>query len=139
MLAKLVLLGGVAIGASSGAAFAQGEQSRDIYYGRMKATPTCPALTWQLRGKPGAVGDRVGYFVYENGQGASKAVGTENADGTFHLTLTSLAGSGPVGTVEGKRGKDGTIAAMVNVNGCPPIVIQPIKPSNGSGAQHEGS
>jgi hypothetical protein len=96
----------------------------------MKATQTCPPLTWQVRRTAPGSNDLMGYFVFNDGQGASKATGTIKPDGTFHLTLANLDGKGPVGTIDGKQGRppDRSLAAVVSLEGCPPLVIQPQVP-----------
>jgi hypothetical protein len=150
-IAKLALMSGVALGVLSGAALAQlaikpapregaaaqgqpqglGTNAESAtYYGRMKATQTCPPLTWQVRRTAPGSNDLMGYFVFNDGQGASKATGTIKPDGTFHLTLANLDGKGPVGTIDGKQGRppDRSLAAVVSLEGCPPLVIQPQVP-----------
>lgn len=78
------------------------------WFGRSKASlATCPQLEWNVipvpRGKPGEI---KGVAFYHDMSGISVIKGTMSADGKVTATLTSVAGTGPSGTVTGDRGPD---------------------------------
>jgi hypothetical protein len=109
--------------AAGGSALAQGNQQGAIYYGQVKATPSCPAISWRFRHSS----DRtvVGYIIFENAQGVSKATGERDADGRFRLTVVPIDGNGPAGTVTGMRAANGAVTATANFEGCPPLSLTP--------------
>ncbi len=52
-----------------------------------------------------------GPIWYENGSGVSFAKGMGQPDGRFALTVTTMNGDGPAGTITGQRMPDGSIDA----------------------------
>ncbi len=75
----------------------------------------CPDIVWRLARNGGDVS---GMAFYANMSGASQVKGTVNQEGQFNLTLTSMMGNGPVGTVEGQRNRNGTTTAVLTGQGC---------------------
>jgi hypothetical protein len=64
------------------------------------SVPGCPNLLWRLARN----GDKVnGIAYYSDLSGTSQVTGTVDQAGKFTLTLTSVMGNGPVGTVTGQR------------------------------------
>jgi hypothetical protein len=92
----------------------------DIYGGHSKAASSCPGLGWTVAA---ARPNMHGYFYWDDGSGASKATGAANPDGSFQLSLTSLDGNGPVGTVTGKRAPNGALSATLKGQGCANIAL----------------
>jgi hypothetical protein len=72
--------------------------------------------------------DMHGYFYWTDGSGISKAVGKANPDGTFQLTLTSIDGNGPVGTVNGQRSANGALNATLKGQGCANMTVNTQRP-----------
>lgn len=69
----------------------------------------CPKLVWRLARD----GDSVnGIAYYSDLSGLSHVTGTVNQAGQFTLTLASVMGSGPVGTVTGQRSAPGANQAQ---------------------------
>jgi len=60
----------------------------------------CPNLVWRLARRGDAVN---GIAYYSDLSGLSHVTGTVGQAGRFTLTLTSVMGHGPVGTVTGQR------------------------------------
>lgn len=69
----------------------------------------CPDIAWRLARNGNDVS---GMAFYANMSGASQVKGTVDNSGQINLTLTSIMGNGPVGTVEGHRTKNGTTATL---------------------------
>lgn len=66
----------------------------------------CPMIAWRLAKAPD--GQVHGIIWYNDLSGLSEASGTETGT-SFHLTLTSVMGKGPVGTVTGQAGSGATL------------------------------
>lgn len=81
----------------------------------------CPQIAWRLA--KDASGDVRGMVWYDDLSGLSKAVGTAR-NGVFHVTLTSVMGQGPVGTVDGHRSGDGTGEARMVGQGCANMTVK---------------
>lgn len=70
---------------------------------------TCEEMSWNIRrDDQGAIR---GVIWYTGGSGVSNAVGKAERDGHFTIKVSSIYGSGPVGTVTGVRKTDGSIDA----------------------------
>jgi hypothetical protein len=52
-----------------------------------------------------------GPIWYADGSGVSFAKGTGQPDGHFAITVTTMSGNGPAGTIDGQRMPDGSIDA----------------------------
>jgi hypothetical protein len=59
-----------------------------------------------------------GIAYYSDVSGASRVTGAYNKDGKFTLHPVSSMGKGPVGTVTGMRGPDGSLTAELKGEGC---------------------
>ena len=89
------------------------------WFGRSKASlVTCPQLEWNVIPVPrGEAGEIKGVAFYHDMSGISVIKGTMSSDGKVTATLTSVAGTGPAGTVTGNRGPDIT-RIEVHGTGC---------------------
>jgi hypothetical protein len=73
----------------------------------------CSGLTWHFDRmvQPGKTFNLSGPIWYTDGSGMSFAMGTSQPDGHFTLTVTTMSGNGPAGTITGQRMPDGSINA----------------------------
>jgi hypothetical protein len=73
----------------------------------------CPGLTWHIDRtvQPDKTVSLSGPIWYADGSGVSFAKGTGQPDGHFTLTVTTMSGNGPAGTITGQRMHDGSINA----------------------------
>lgn len=124
ILTRSTLLGFALVAASAvgGIAFGQVGGSSEEYYKGTASGPGCPTIGYVFRGlsaKP------YGYVWFQNASGVSKATGTmDMATGKFQLTLTSLDGNGPTGTVTGTKNLNtGQVTAVLNGPGCSNVKI----------------
>ena len=71
----------------------------------------CPGLTWHIDRitQPNGTINISGPIWYADGSGVSFAKGTGQPDGHFALTVTTMSGDGPAGTISGQRHPDGSI------------------------------
>jgi hypothetical protein len=90
------------------------------YAGMTQSSVTnCPAIAWRIGQSPD--GALHGMMWYYDMSGMSAVSGKENG-GHFHLTLKSVMGNGPVGTVEGQIGKGATLTG----DGCANATFKPV-------------
>jgi streptogramin lyase len=83
-------------------------------------------MTWNFRA---GVKNPYGYVWFNDDSGLSRANGTiDPTTGAFHLTLTVLDGKGPTGTIDGVKGGDGSLKAVVTGPGCSNVTIYHAKP-----------
>jgi hypothetical protein len=99
----------------------------EYYVGSATNTPQCPAIRYLFRdisAKP------VGYVWFADASGMSKATGTlDMASGQFHLTVTPIDGSGPIGEVTGTKNPDtGVVTAELEGPGCSKLKLGPTNP-----------
>jgi hypothetical protein len=96
------------------ASFAQGAPAG---WGHMinyvQAHDQCGALTWHFTRVENAnkTVNISGPIWYEDGSGVSFAKGTGQADGHFTLSVATMSGNGPAGTIDGQRMPDGSVDA----------------------------
>lgn len=92
----------------------------------------CPDIAWRLA--KSADGSLRGIVWYDDMSGLSQASGMSE-NGHFHVTLTSVMGQGPVGTVDGERAADGGGSAKLVGQGCANVnmKMQPIDSWGGTG------
>jgi hypothetical protein len=96
----------------------------------------CPYIVWRLASTQTSPTSTTihGIAYYSDLSGISNVNGTGDPQtGVFHLTLTATdLGKGPVGTVDGTRGKDGSITAKLTGQGCAnnDVHIMPMKDLN---------
>jgi hypothetical protein len=71
----------------------------------------CPGLTWHIDRmvQPDKTVKISGPIWYSDGTGVSFAKGTGQPDGHFVLTVSTMSGNGPAGTITGQRMPDGSI------------------------------
>jgi hypothetical protein len=71
----------------------------------------CPGLTWHIDRitQPDKTVKISGPIWYADGSGVSFAKGTGEPDGHFMLTVSTMSGDGPAGTITGQRHPDGSI------------------------------
>ena len=114
-LAVATAAGGIAYGQSAGGGSAE-------YYKGLASGPGCPTIGYVFRGLSATP---YGYVWFQNASGVSKATGTMDLKtGKFQLTLTSLDGDGPTGTVTGTKNlKTGQVNAVLNGPGCSNLKI----------------
>ncbi len=93
-----------------------------MYEARAKPTvANCPGVDWHIQQQPG--GKLTGVVFFRDMSGVSNAVGQgDPKTGQFTLTLTSVSGKGPVGTVTGSRTSKGLVAEMKG-DGCNNIKV----------------
>ena len=118
----------LAVAGFSGAAFAQSEGGTAGYYqGYTPNAKGCPSIHYVFRGPVTA---RVGYVWFSDASGVSKATGAGDPQtGKFQLTLKSLDGNGPTGTVEGVRDPHtGILTAELKGPGCSNLKLLPMAP-----------
>lgn len=110
------LLGLAGTIAFAAAGFAASAKADDNYATQKKSTPGCPGISYQFRA---GTTEPYGYVWFNDLSGVSRATGTlDKATGAFKLTLVSIDKNGPTGTVEGVRGKDGSLKAVLKGPGC---------------------
>jgi hypothetical protein len=71
----------------------------------------CAGLSWHIDRvvQPDKTVNISGPIWYTDGSGVSFATGTGQPDGKFTLTVKTLSGEGPAGTITGQRMPDGSI------------------------------
>ena len=81
--------------------------------GRSVGGMKCPGLTWHIDRmvRPDKTVNLSGPIWFVDGSGVSFAKGTGEPDGHFTLTVTTMSGDGPAGTITGQRKPDGSIDA----------------------------
>ncbi len=110
------LAAGLAVAGFAIPASAQAPRRSDDMNMEVGKAGDCNEMSWNLRRDEH---NRIrGVVWYISGAGVSNAIGTEAADGTFTFKVTPIYGSGPNGTVTGKRNKDGTIDAELKGQQC---------------------
>lgn len=111
----------------SGVASAQMGGTSGYYQGHTPSPKGCPSLHYMFRGLSQTP---VGYVWFGDASGISKATGTMDLKtGKFQLTLKSLDGNGPTGTVEGvKSPNTGLVTAELKGTGCSNLQLVPITP-----------
>jgi hypothetical protein len=126
----LLLVCCMTLAALSEVALAQaGGVRRAVYYqGVASNTPQCPAIRYLIRDPSSP--EPVGYVWFADASGVSKATGTMDLQsGRFHLTLTSLDGSGPTGEVTGTKDPNtGVVTAELDGPGCSKLKLGPTNP-----------
>jgi len=87
------------------------------YVGSAKSSVAgCPFIAWRLaRGEGGAIH---GISYYSDLSGLSQVSGHVDNNGHFTLTLKSVMGNGPTGTVTGSRSAKGQLEAELKGTGC---------------------
>ena len=92
----------------------------------------CPNIAWRLA--KDADGTLRGIMWYDDLSGMSKASGSAE-NGKFHVTMVSVIGNGPVGTVDGDRSSDGAGEAKMLGEGCANMTVkmQPLPIWGGTG------
>jgi hypothetical protein len=92
----------------------------------------CPNIAWRLA--KDADGTLRGIVWYDDMSGLSKASGTAKA-GQFHVTMASVMGQGPAGTVDGARSTDGSGEAKMTGQGCTNVTVKmrPLPDWSGTG------
>lgn len=117
----------LALAGVSGAASAQSGGTAGVYQGISPPTKGCPPLRYIFRG---ASASPVGYVWFADGSGMSKASGTMDVQtGKFNLTLKSIDGNGPTGTIEGvKSPNTGVVAGELKGPGCSNVTLTPMAP-----------
>jgi len=89
------------------------------YAGVARTAPGCPHMSWHIQRVPGSqAGTLAGVAWFVDMSGVSSVRGAVNQAGAFTLTVTSVSGTGPSGTVTGTRGADGSIRASLDGPGC---------------------
>lgn len=84
--------------------------------------PGCPAIRWYVDRKHD--NSLSGYFFYTNASGVSQATGSIDPSGQFQLALANLDGNGPVGTVTGSVGSDGSLNGVLKGSGCANLTVK---------------
>lgn len=79
----------------------------------------CPNIAWRIGQSPD--GALHGMMWYTDMSGTSEVNGSESA-GKFNLTLKSVMGNGPVGTVQGQMGHGATLTG----DGCANATFKPM-------------
>ena len=104
--AALIAAGAMAIAANYTAATAQ--MTYTPRYAGMTASGVagCPEIAWRIGKSP--TGTLHGIMWYNDLSGLSEATGSMNGT-QFNLTLKSVMGKGPVGTVTGVEGQGATL------------------------------
>jgi len=67
----------------------------------------CPNIAWRIG--QGGDGSLNGIMWYDDMSGLSQVSGRSESGGAFQLTLKSVMGNGPVGTVTGHAGQGATL------------------------------
>jgi hypothetical protein len=93
------------------------------YVGSAKSSVAgCPFIAWRLaRGEGGAIH---GISYYSDLSGLSQVSGHVDNAGKFQLTLKSVMGNGPVGTVTGSKSSKGMLEAEMKGQGCANMHIE---------------
>jgi len=122
---KLAALCGLAVAGMSGSSFAQLGGGPGYYQGFTANAKGCPTIRYAFRGMSDTP---VGYVWFSDASGISKATGTADLQtGKFNLTLKSLDGNGPTGTVVGvKDPHTGIVTATLTGPGCSNLKLQPM-------------
>ncbi|MBV8458979.1 MAG: hypothetical protein JO122_20485 [Acetobacteraceae bacterium] len=138
MLGRTSILAGcallLAVGGGSIAAQAAGEDDSATMLASVSApiTSGCPALRWHLvrvgGGRPGQPGEYKGVVYFADMSGASILDGTLAGNGTFRATVTSVAGTGPSGTLTGRRSQAGVQAHLAGP-GCSNVAVNMNNPN----------
>jgi hypothetical protein len=125
---RLAAIGGLAFTAMSSAAMAQLGGGPGYYQGFTANAKGCPTIRYAFRGMSETP---VGYVWFSDASGISKATGTADLKtGKFNLTLKSLDGTGPTGTVDGvKDPHTGIVTAVLKGPGCSNLTLQPMSPT----------
>ncbi len=110
-------VGLVALGAMSGLPARAAVPMHGFVGSTQSSVAGCPYITWRLANTNGQIH---GLAYYSDLSGLSNVTGTSNsATGKFSLTLTKTdIGNGPVGTVVGVRGANGSLDATLTGEGC---------------------
>ena len=114
---------GIALAPFSATFAAEGadEQPGAAFTGRSAAASSnCPSADWHITRQPG--NKLNGVVFWNDGSGISQATGAFDPSGNFTLTLVSVQGKGPVGTVTGSRTPAKLVAAMAG-EGCNKINV----------------
>jgi hypothetical protein len=92
------------------ASFAQGAPAgfMNTY---IEAHDQCPGLSWHIDRvvQPDKTVNISGPIWYADGSGASFGTGKGQPDGNFTITVSTMSGNGPAGTITGQRMPDGSI------------------------------
>jgi hypothetical protein len=120
LLRKNVLMAVGVLSVSASLAGVANAASFSPRYAGMTASSVagCPNIVWRI-GR-GADGSLNGIMWFDDMSGLSHATGSESG-GAFNMTLTSVMGSGPVGTVTGHIGKGATLKG----EGCANATFKP--------------
>jgi hypothetical protein len=107
----LLSLGALALAPILGPSGAMAQAARPGFVGTTPSTVAgCPAVMWRVARDGNNVN---GIAYYTDLSGLSHVTGTaDQATGKFTLVLTSVMGSGPVGTVTGQRSAAGANQAQ---------------------------
>lgn len=118
--------GAVAAGSHGGTPWFQG--------GASFVGPACPGISYHLALGAGA---KKGFAWFNDGSGVSSASGAIDAKtGELHLTLASVDGKGPTGTVDGVKGADNSLKAELKRPGCTPALLSFTEPTGYEPDQH---
>ena len=125
--AAVAALAAISCLALAGPVQAQSGGTAGIYQGVSPPPKGCPGLRYIFRG---ASASPVGYVWFTDGSGMSKATGTMDLQtGKFSLTLKSIDGNGPTGTVEGvKSPNTGVVTGELKGPGCSNVTLTPMAP-----------
>jgi hypothetical protein len=123
--ATTLFMGIIALATTGGAALAGEGGAPGYYQGFTPNSPSCPAIHYQFRGMSATP---VGYVWFGDASGMSKATGTADlSTGAFHLTLASIDGKGPTGTVDGvKDPHTAVVTAELKGPGCSNLKLLPM-------------
>jgi hypothetical protein len=108
-----------------GAAPVAHAQEGDVGWGGGRsapASPTCPWIEWHVQPVGAAPATVNGVAFFSDMSGISMVKGAVAADGTITGTMTSVSGSGPAGTIAGKRTKQATHVEL-HGNGCSNVAL----------------
>jgi hypothetical protein len=87
----------------------------------VSSVANCPSIAWRIGQSPD--GSLHGMMWYTDMSGTSEVNGSETGSGgQFTLTLKSVMGEGPVGTVQGQKGKGATLTGP----GCANATFKPM-------------
>lgn len=102
---KSLLKAGLAVGLGlSVAAGAHAQQATGYAAGHSAPmAPGCPSIEWRVLPITAAPANINGVAYFSDMSGISQVKGTVAADGTISVTVTSVSGNGPAGTLTGKR------------------------------------
>jgi hypothetical protein len=125
---RIAALSCLAFTAVSSGAMAQLGGGAGYYQGFTANSKGCPTIRYVFRGMSDTP---VGYVWFSDASGISKATGTADMKtGKFNLTLKSLDGNGPTGTVEGvKDPHTGIVTATLKGPGCSNLKLEPMSPT----------